>query len=84
MSLGLAVVLDVVVPEVEQRCAWSRKLDPNFYPGRGRTSNVFEPWHLAAVDVATRLPHTPPFSRLLRHAGGYSRTILTQNLQGLS
>jgi len=35
------------------------------------------------VVVATRLPHTPPFSRLLRHAGGYSRTILTSNLQGL-
>src|SRR6218665_1766936 len=41
-----------------------------------------EPWHLAAADVATRLPRTPPFSRLLRHAGGYSRTILTPNLQG--
>ena len=41
-----------------------------------------EPWHLAAVDVATRLPRTPPFSRLLQHAGGYSRTILTPNLQG--
>src|SRR6218665_3546566 len=42
------------------------------------------PWHLAAADVATRLPRTPPFSRLLRHAGGYSRTILTPNLQGQS
>src|SRR6218665_452585 len=41
------------------------------------------PWHLAAADVATRLPRTPPFSRLLRHAGGYSRTILTPNLQGV-
>src|SRR6218665_3275405 len=41
------------------------------------------PWHLAAADVTTRLPRTPPFSRLLRHAGGYSRTILTPNLQGL-
>src|SRR6218665_1957738 len=39
------------------------------------------PWHLAAADVATRLPSTPFFSRLLRHAGGYSRTILTPNLQ---
>src|SRR6218665_2299977 len=38
------------------------------------------PWHLAAADVATRLPRTPPFSRLLRHAGGYSRIILTPNL----
>src|SRR6218665_3954116 len=41
------------------------------------------PWHLAAADVATRLPRTPPFSRLLRHAGGYCRTILTPKLQGL-
>src|SRR6218665_1965712 len=38
---------------------------------------------IAAADVAIRLPRTPPFSRLLRHAGGYSRTILTPNLQGL-
>src|SRR6218665_362800 len=38
---------------------------------------------VAAADVATRLPRTPPFSRLLRHAGGYRRTILTPNLQGL-
>jgi len=33
--------------------------------------------------LASRLPRTPPFSRLLQHAGGYSRTILTPNLQGL-
>src|SRR6218665_2981932 len=26
-GLGLALVLDVVVPEAEQRCTWSRKLD---------------------------------------------------------
>src|SRR6218665_305942 len=39
-GLGLALVSDVVVPEVEQRCAWSRKLDPNFCPGRGRTSDL--------------------------------------------
>src|SRR6218665_29690 len=39
----------------------------------------------SGADVATRLPRTPPFSRLLRHAGGYSsRTILTPNLQGYS
>src|SRR6218665_604943 len=37
-GLGLALVLNVVVPEAEQRCTWSRKLDPNFCPGRGRTS----------------------------------------------
>src|SRR6218665_2548505 len=29
-GLGLALVPDVVVPEAEQRCTWSRKLDPNF------------------------------------------------------
>src|SRR6218665_2637409 len=39
-----------------------------------------EPWNQAAADVATRLPRTPPFSLLLRHAGGYSRTIVTLNL----
>src|SRR6218665_3447615 len=39
-ALGLALVPDVVVPEAEQRCAWSRKLDPNFCPGRGRTSDL--------------------------------------------
>src|SRR6218665_3500923 len=70
-GLGLALVPDVVVPEAEQRCVRSRKLDPNFCPGRGRTS-----------DLATRLSRTRPFNRLLRHAGGYSRTILTPNLQG--
>src|SRR6218665_3250270 len=40
LGLGLALVLDVVVPEAEQRCAWSRELDPNFCPGRGRTSDL--------------------------------------------
>src|SRR6218665_2163680 len=39
-GLGLTLVPDVVVPEAEQRCAWSRKLDPNFCPGRGRTSEL--------------------------------------------
>src|SRR6218665_1167896 len=39
-GLGLALVPDVVVPEAEQRCAWSRKLDPNFCPGQGRTSDL--------------------------------------------
>src|SRR6218665_1953509 len=47
------------------------------WPGKNRG-----PWHLAAADVATRLPRTLTFSRLLRHAGGYSKTILTPNLQG--
>src|SRR6218665_3982359 len=41
-GLGLALVPDVVVPkpEVEKRCACSRKLDPNFCPGQGRTSDL--------------------------------------------
>src|SRR6218665_2692497 len=39
-GLGLALVPDVVVPEAEHGCAWSRNLDPNFYPGRGRTSDL--------------------------------------------
>src|SRR6218665_3467796 len=33
-GLGLALVPDVVVPQAEQRCTWSRKLDPNFCPLR--------------------------------------------------
>src|SRR6218665_2399544 len=39
-GLGLALVPDVVVPEAEQRCARSRKLDPNFCPGRGGVKNL--------------------------------------------
>src|SRR6218665_3324195 len=39
-GLGLALVPDVVVPEAEQLCAWSRKLDRNSCPGRGRTSDL--------------------------------------------
>ena len=39
-GLGLALIPDVVVPEAEQRCTWSRKLDPNFCSGRGRTSDL--------------------------------------------
>src|SRR6218665_2411054 len=39
-GLGLALVPDVVVPEAEQRCAWSRKLNQNSRPGRGRTSDL--------------------------------------------
>src|SRR6218665_78655 len=39
-DFGLALVPDVVVPEAEQWCAWSIKLDPNFCPGRGRTSDL--------------------------------------------
>src|SRR6218665_312055 len=39
-GLGLALVPDVVVPEAKQQCAWSRKLDPNICPGRGRTSDL--------------------------------------------
>src|SRR6218665_394705 len=63
-GLGLALVPRCCGPRGGQRCAWNRKLDPNFCSGRGRTSNR-----------GIRLPRIPPFSRLLRHAGGYSRTI---------
>ena len=35
---GLALEPDVVVPEADQGCAWCRNFDPNFCPGRGRTS----------------------------------------------
>ena len=80
-GLRLALLPDVVVPEADQWCAKNRSLYPNFclvgvepYPG---------PWHLAAANVTTRLPRTPSFSRSLRHAGGYSGTILTPNPQTL-
>ena len=39
-GLGLALVPDVVVPEAGQRCAWSRNLNPNFCPSRGRTLDL--------------------------------------------
>src|SRR6218665_258712 len=39
-GLGLALLPDVAVPEEEQGCAWSRNLDPDFCPGRGRTSDL--------------------------------------------
>src|SRR6218665_1943360 len=52
-GLGLALILDVVVPEAEQRCAWSKKLDPNFCPGRGRTSDLCI---LRPLDYRTPLP----------------------------
>src|SRR6218665_2301571 len=66
-GLGRALVPDVVVPEAEQRCAWSRKLDQNFCPGCGRTS---DPWHLAAADVATRLSRTSPYIYIYIYNGG--------------
>src|SRR6218665_2054434 len=40
LGISLALVSDVVVPEEEQGCAWSRNLDQNFCPGRGRTSDL--------------------------------------------
>src|SRR6218665_236733 len=39
-GLGLALVSDDVVPEAEQGCAWNRNLDPNFYRGRGKISDL--------------------------------------------
>jgi len=35
LGLGLNLIPDVVVPEADQLYTWSRKLDPNFCPGRG-------------------------------------------------
>src|SRR6218665_839199 len=34
-GLGLDLIPNFVVPELDQRYTWSRKLDPNFCPGRG-------------------------------------------------
>src|SRR6218665_1953020 len=39
-GLGLALAPDVVVLEAEHGYAWIRNLDPNFCPGRGRTSDL--------------------------------------------
>src|SRR6218665_592495 len=39
-GVGLALVPDVVVPEAEQGCAWSKNLNPSVCPGRGRTSDL--------------------------------------------
>ena len=39
-GLGLAMEPDVVVPETEPGCAWSRNLNRNFCPGRRRTSDL--------------------------------------------
>src|SRR6218665_558566 len=69
--LGLALVPDVVVPEADN--------------GAQGAEDLIQISALAVVQsrtLASRLPRTSPFSRLLRHAGCYSRTILTPNLQG--
>src|SRR6218665_1955838 len=63
-GLGLALVPDFVVPQAEQRCPWSRKLEPIFWPGWGGTS---EPGHLAAADVATRLSRTFPYIYIYKY-----------------
>ena len=39
-GLGLALVSDVVDPEAEQGCAWSRNLKPNLCRCRGKTSDL--------------------------------------------
>src|SRR6218665_1320989 len=38
-GLGLTLIPILGVPEADQRYPWSRKLDPNFCPGLGRTSD---------------------------------------------
>src|SRR6218665_3215974 len=60
---------------------WSQRRNS----GAHGAENLIQISALAGLEprtLAPRLPRTPPFSRLLRHAGGYSRTILTPNLQG--
>src|SRR6218665_2000299 len=80
-GLGLALEPDVVVREAEHcACVWSRNLDPNFCHGRGRTSDLGI-YRLRTLPLDYRVPHL--FSRLLRHAGGYSGTIITPNSQGV-
>src|SRR6218665_2702868 len=77
-GLGLALEPAVVDPEAEQGCAWNRNLEPNFCPGRGRTSDL-------GIYRSRTLPldyRTTPFFKSplrLRHAGGYGGTILTPN-----
>src|SRR6218665_1124593 len=59
---------------------WSQRRNS----GARGAENLIQISALAMVEprtLASRLPRTPPFSRLLRHAGGYSRTILTPDLQ---
>src|SRR6218665_2584436 len=59
---------------------WSQRRNS----GAHGAENLIQISPLAVVEpqtLASRLPRTPPFSRLLRHAGGYSRIILTPNLQ---
>ena len=60
-------------------CTGSRNLVSNCCPSQGLNLG---PLNLEPLMVTTRLRYTPPFSRLLRHAGEYSRTILTPYLQG--
>ena len=77
-GLGLALEPAAVDPEAEQGCAWNRNLEPNFCPGRGRTSDL-------GIYRSRTLPldyRTTPFFKSplrLRHAGGYGGTILTPN-----
>src|SRR6218665_60395 len=59
-GLGLVLVPDVVVPEADI--------------GAHGAENSIQISALAGVEprtLALDLPRTPPFSRLLRHAGGY-------------
>src|SRR6218665_664071 len=61
---------------------WSQRRNS----GAHGAENLIQISALALVEprtLASRLPRTPPFSRLLRHAGGYRRTILTPNLEGV-
>src|SRR6218665_3471186 len=58
---------------------WSQRRNS----GAHGAENLIQISALAVVEprtLAPGLPRPPPFSRLLRHAGGYSRRILTPNL----
>ena len=55
-GLGLTLVPDVVVPEADHGCAWSRNLVSNFCPGRGLKRG---PYRLMTVNVTTRLRCAP-------------------------
>ena len=64
LGSGLALVPDDVVPEAEQRCAWSRNLVSNFCPSRGLNRG---PCSLMAANVTTRLRRPAPIPLLHSH-----------------
>src|SRR6218665_3812406 len=72
-GLGLALVPDVVVPEAEQRCTWSRKLDPIFCAGWERPSHS---WYRARACVPYRISRPSLYIYIYKYiyiynGGGY-------------